>query len=128
VSKININTASREMLACLLPEGLNENCREKFVIAMANQAEDKVTFSQNGNIKKSLEELACYHSGKDVGDSREDKSTWFTQVSKVFRIEVEGVVGEQSQKLLVIIERLDSKEMKKRKTKQSYEVLYWKLI
>lgn len=129
VAKININTASREMLACLLPEGLTESCSENFAITMANQGKEKQTFTEDGDLKTVLRNLMCYDSaaGEKTGSAK-DKSSWFSTSSRVFRLNVVGTSGMQTKKLSAVIERLDSKDMKKRKVDRSFELLYYKLM
>ncbi|MEZ4741105.1 MAG: type II secretion system protein GspK [Bdellovibrionota bacterium] len=128
VATININTASRSMLACLIPDDLKDECREKFVIRMFNQSEEKANFSDDGDMKKVLKDLVCYNGDGSNTSSSNDKSAWFAASSKVFRLEAKGEVGNQRRKLIVVIERLDPKEMKRQKTTKSFNLLYWKLI
>jgi general secretion pathway protein K len=131
VPQINFNTASKELLACLVPEGLKDDCKKKFMLTMAAQGEDKTTFSEDGDMRKAMSELLCYSSDgapTDGDKAAGDKASWFVAASRIFRIEVQSEVGNQKKTLTAVIERLDAKDMKDRKTSKSYEMLYWKLM
>ncbi len=131
VPQINLNTAGRELLACLVPEGLRDDCKTKFVTTMAMQNEEKLTFSEDGDMRKALAELMCYSSSSEAPKGEadaNDKANWFSAASRVFRIEIESEVGNQKRNLSAVIQRLDSKDMKDRKLTKSYDLLFWKLM
>ena len=131
VPLINLNSASQDLLRCLVPEGLKDECKNKFVLTMSAQDEEKANFSEDGDMHKALKELLCYNSDGAPAEGEaaaQDKANWFSASSRVFHIDINSEVGNQKKKLTAVIERLDSKEMKDRKKTKSYEILYWKLM
>ena len=75
------------------------------------------------SIKDTLNSTLCY-----VADAKgaNDKSTWFSERTEVFRVRSEGNVGDQYKSLEAVIER-DMPDPKK-EGKQSYKFLYWKML
>lgn len=127
--KININTASREMLSCLIPTSVRE-CNEKFQTTLKTRGEDKTNLAtDNASILSTLQQAFCYSpSAEDPaepGAAQENRAQWFNTLSSVFRITGRGHVDGRMREVTIVIER----EMPDpaRKTSASYKVLYWKL-
>ncbi|MDE3269347.1 MAG: type II secretion system protein GspK [Pseudomonadota bacterium] len=114
-SRININTAPRELLACLVPEA-REKCGDTFDIAITRAHKDK---SPVGNDARSaLKDTLC------LPENDKGKLDWFTESSPVYRIEVKGTAGFQTKSLQAVIVRgLDTA----RKTAAAYRLLYWRM-
>ena len=69
----------------------------------------------------------CYNpAGNVTAGSPQDKSSWFDDKSKIFRINVKGRAQEQEKQLTMVIERRMPDPAKK--IKSAYRVLYWKMI
>ncbi len=128
--KININTASRELLSCLIPSAVRD-CNEKFQIALKTRGEDKTNLATDGSgILSTLQQSFCYspaaeNPAEPGTGSQENRAQWFTTISSVFRITGRGHVGGRMREITIVIER----EMPDaaRKSLSSYKVLAWKL-
>ncbi|MFK7823048.1 MAG: general secretion pathway protein GspK [Oligoflexales bacterium] len=130
VAGININTASSELIACLIPQSRDEVCREKSVQKIHKfNGEGGNLASSNKEIKAKIEDLYCY-SGDDEGHSIK-KEEWFEVRSDVFNITVDALTGHQRKKISAIIRRIDNgvkgADVEKREVKRSYQILYWKI-
>ena len=121
-AKINVNTASRALLGCLFPESKGE-CTEKSTLALKLRNEDKTNLGGAKSLKETLRDTLCYAADEKGAD---DKSTWFSEQSSVFRVRSEGSVGDQTKVLEVVVERLMPDP--KKEQNNSYQILYWKMI
>lgn len=125
-AKININTAARELLGCLIPESRSA-CGQKFALAMKTRNEDKGSLTEGADVASVLQDLLCYNKGgpQQGQEASDDKTKWFSQSSNVFRVSIKGTVGNQEKTVDMIIERSipDTKE----KIDQSYRILFWKM-
>ncbi len=121
--KINLNTASRELLGCLFP-GAKSECGEKFELSMKQRATDKETLvGDKGQIAAKVREMFCY-AGGETGDA--DRTTWFDTRSDVYSIKAQGVVGDQTKTIHAVIER--GMPDKAKKQERSFTVLHWKIM
>jgi hypothetical protein len=125
---LNINTVSRELMFCLFPESRVVECAEK--VALARKIKDEEKTNYDGAISEVLRSQYCYSapSGEEATKSENNKALWFTNFSTTFQIVVSAEVGGKVRKIEAVVRRLDSREMTRKKTKQAYEILYWKLV
>jgi type II secretory pathway component PulK len=120
-SKLNINTASRALLQCLVPESKGD-CQEKSALALAKRNADNSTLGAPGQkIEDILKDTLCY-----TPDEAKSKASWFTTNSMVFRVETRGNVGNSEKKIQAIVER--TMPDPKKNEKASYKILYLKVI
>ena len=68
-----------------------------------------------------LRETLCYSGSEGTND----RASWFTQMSNVFKIETIGTVGDTSKRLTAVIERTVPDLQKKEKG--SNKLLFWKM-
>ncbi len=121
---ININTASQELLTCLLP-GSRVDCNEKAQIAFYDRSSESTSLADSKEgIKKVLQETFCEQAAE--AGSKEDKASWFAARSSVFRVASTALVGNQEKTITAIIERV-MPDPQKKQTK-SYRVLHWRLL
>lgn len=114
-SRININTAPRELLACLIPEA-REKCGDTFDIAITRAHKDKTPVGTD--VRNTLLNTMC------LPPTAKGKLDWFTGSSPVYRIEVKGTAGFQTRTLQAVIVRgLNVSN----KTPASYKLLYWQM-
>ena len=121
-ARININTVSRELLACLVPESRTQ-CGETFDLAVARAREDKAPLGENTT--QVLRDVLCLP--KMVGGERgtQNKANWFSENSPVYKISVKGSAGFQEKTLQAVIKRGSVKE--KGRESASYQLLFWKM-
>jgi type II secretory pathway component PulK len=121
--KVNINTASRELLGCLFPNAKAE-CTEKFELSMKQRSAEKETLvGDKGQIAAKVREMFCYAGGETGGA---DRTTWFDTRSDVYSIKAQGVVGDQTKTIHAVIER--GMPDKAKKLERSFTVLHWKIM
>lgn len=120
-ARININTVSRELLACLVPEARSE-CGETFDLAMVKAGKDKTQLGNN--LQTALRDVLCL-SPKGNKDSAKNKYNWFSESSPVYKIEIKGVAGFQEKNLSAVIKR--GVTAAKDKTTTSYQLLFWQM-
>ena len=131
VSKVNINTASTELLSSLVPSSLSDSCRENFLKKMKKMTKEKTAVAGK-DISAALKDLMCYSPGIDSEEKpAENRANWFSKHSSAFRIKVEGVTGLRKTILTVVIKRLNPGEKVQGKDKsslpRSYQILSWSL-
>ena len=114
-ARININTVSRELLACLVPEA-RAQCGETYDLAMVRAREEKTPLATD--VKTALQNVLC------LPPSEKDKHDWFTESSPVYRIEVKGTAGFQTRSLRAIIKR---DLVKTKNSTSAYQLLYWQM-
>jgi len=125
--KLNINTSSRELLGCLIPEA-RSGCGEKFHAALKSRDDDKAGIANSTQkVSEVLKDAFCYTPVEGVSpqDPR-NRSNWFDVRSNVFRIESKGRVGNQERTLTAVVER--TMPDPKKNVTAAYKILYWKLI
>lgn len=126
-SKVNINTASTDLLGCLVPSSLSESCRESFIKKMAKIKKEGQSVAGE-DVSGTLKDLMCYAPGIDE-ESAPDPSSWFSVNSSAFKLTVEGRTNNKKTVLNVVLKRLNPGEKidgrDKQKNKRSYQVLYW---
>lgn len=130
-SKININTAKRELISCLIPQARDESCRENFELKFAKIQEKKQAILMSGkNIDDTLKDLTCFESNKKR-DSKENPLNWFSGRSDVHRITIESETGVQRIKLVTLIRKImpgDKNPLRARlESKRAYQRLFWQL-
>ena len=129
---ININTAPRELLTCLIPQARDQSYREKAVQALYKaQKKQKNLASDQKKMKEKLTELFGY-TGEGIEEEAEKAEKWFTTRTDYFRLEVNAQTGHQERKLVAVIRRVNSgvtdSSVRQRDIKRAWQVLYWKLI
>jgi type II secretory pathway component PulK len=120
---INLNTASRELLSCLLPESTKDACAQKSALALnPAKEEDKLKpVTSRADVDKRIGEYFC--------ETDKKKSEYFTTRTDLFRVNVVGSVGEQDRKLSIIVMReMPTAEDKRNNYTATYKVLDWKLL
>lgn len=151
---INLNTVSRDLLGCLIPESQKSNCSEQFAQKFAKLKEKKTAMVKD-DVRKALQSLACLNAsdsglpppetpklppstdpnaakpeGGDLDTTKPEN--WFDNKSSTFRIEVKSQTGDQTRTMVAIIRRIMPKDKDglrdKMDFKRSYEILHWKLI
>ena len=127
-SAININTAPREMLACLVPQAMSGECAKDFTIKINEIKKDKKALT-NGNISKVLKDMMCYAGQKGEGSESTNPERWFGVRSSVFRIKIKSKTGTQQAGLEAVVRRIMPQDKSfgrdKQKTKRSYQILFW---
>lgn len=118
---LNVNTSSRAMLQCLIPESRGD-CQEKVALFFKKREEESLVVGGEGKkMVDVLRETLCYSGGEGTTD----RAAWFTQMSNVFRIETIGTVGEAQKRLTAVVERVVPDPQKKEKG--SNKLLFWKM-
>lgn len=119
--KININTANREMLACLLPDSTTTCAEISAKFTNPTEKEDEPSdVSSNADIQKRLREVFCENDTK--------KAKWFGYRTDTFSIEATGAVGDQEATIRAIAKRGMPDSFDKRDGfKGSYKFLSWKM-
>ncbi len=120
-ARININTVSRELLACLVPESRTQ-CSETFDLAVAKARANKAPIGEN--IEQVLRNVLCLPKTIS-GKGAVNKADWFAESSPVYKIEVKGRAGFQEKSLQAVIKRGVVKE--KGREPSSYQLLFWKM-
>ncbi|MBF0442025.1 MAG: general secretion pathway protein GspK [Oligoflexales bacterium] len=121
VPQVNVNSAAREMLSCLLPEG-NLQCAEKSAKEMTpckDETREPITGSEG--VSKFVSEVFCTNDNK--------MKKWFTYRTDTFRIKSTAEVGNQEKVIEAVIQRQLPDEIEEKEGVQgSYKILYWKMI
>jgi type II secretory pathway component PulK len=115
-SRININSAPKALLGCLLAEG-RRRCQDRFDLELNGKAESAMA-STDEEIKTILSEDFC------VADSK--VAAWFGVKSRSFRIKVMGLSDRQVREIDTVIERQVPDPAKKKLS--SYQTLYWRMF
>jgi type II secretory pathway component PulK len=124
-SRINLNTASKGLMACLFQD-VNQECRDKFALEHNKKGQEKQNLSDGKNMEDFLKKSLCYGK-RDGSTASEAKEQWFKANSLTFKIVAEGEVNNQKKRIEMVIKRLDSKGMRERQTEKSWDLLYWKM-
>lgn len=118
--RININTASRELLGCLLPES-NVTCAERSAMYFPYQDKTPDVIESTSKIEQVLGEVFC--------ERDKEKAKLFTFRTDLFRITITGQVGEQKRELQVILNRrMPDQTDEKNGFKGTYKYLQWKML
>ncbi len=127
-SKININTASDDLLGCLVPSSLSETCRENFLRKIHKLRKDSAPLSGD-DIESTLKDLMCYSPGLNSDSPKSSPKEWFGVYSKAFRLIIEGNKGTKTTKLEIVFKRLNPGEKVQGVDVDSvirtYQVLSW---
>lgn len=121
-ARININTVSRELLACLVPESRTQ-CGETFDLAVAKARENQSSLGES--VDQILRDVLCLPKTKMASDAANSPYSWFTQQSPVYRIDVKGRAGFQEKSLRAVIKR--GLVTAKGRDPSSYQLLFWKM-
>lgn len=122
---ININTAPKALLACLLPN-TRVDCSESFAINLKKRASDNTDLATSPQaLKQVLQETFCTLPNAENNAPDKDPTNWFDVRSDVYRIETTGIVGDQERKIVAVIERR-MPDVKK-KENYAYRLLDYKL-
>lgn len=128
-SKININTVSKELLSCLLPESREGTCAETFAVTINEKLKKSKEVADSG-IDQTLKQL-CY-TGQHDAHTNSKPTDWFDTKSTVFRITVTANTGNQERILTGVIRRIPPKDKNflrdRQDVKRSYELLYFNII
>ena len=120
-ARININTVSRELLACLVPESRTQ-CGETFDLTVARARADNAPLGDS--VDQVLHNVLCLP--KTIGGKgAPNKASWFSESSPVYRIEVKGRAGFQEKNLQAVIKR--GMVSAKGRISSSYQLLFWKM-
>ena len=136
--KINLNTASRALLQCLVPEA-KSSCGEKFAVAINRRNNDSQEIA-SGNVSQVVRNLLCYSGaastpqppppgsppGTPAQTDPNDKTGWFASSSTTFNISIQASAGDRDRVLSAVIERTVPDA--KKGIKGTYRVLSWKLL
>ncbi len=124
--KININTASRELLACLFPE-MKADCRDKSTLTL-NDRDNKKSSSvaADKDIADFVKKSFCYTPPSGTVTPGTDKTKWFDIKTTVFRVKVRGQSGDQEKNLEFVVERRTPDIAKN--IKSSFRILYSRLL
>lgn len=116
---LNLNTADRALMNCLLPRAATE-CAEKAALRY-NRPNEVANISSLNGIKQSLNETFC------LADTKKIK--YFAYRSDVYRLKVTGQVGDQFRKMETVVKRGIPDEIDQRNGfVGAYKYLYWKLL
>jgi type II secretory pathway component PulK len=96
--QINLNTASRELLSCLIPEA-RDLCAEKSAVGLYSREKMKSNLVSKG-VDETLKDLFCHNS-----DEKDKKSEWFNTQSRVFAVEAIGESGAMTRTISAVVER-----------------------
>lgn len=123
---ININTAPKELLTCLIPESRSSACAEKSALALKSRDGDKTGLTGEQNLQTVLKDVFCL-TKEQAGDRQTsgDRSKWFSESSSVFRIEAHGESNDQTKKIVAYIQRVVPD---KKQTFNAYKLLFWKMM
>jgi type II secretory pathway component PulK len=123
--QMNINTASRALLQCLFPEAKGD-CNEKSTFALQKRETDQVALGSPGEkVSDILKETLCYTGGDGNPGEANNRANWFQQYSMVFRVQVEGTVGDSVRRLDAVVQRVMPDT--KKNEKSTSRLLYWKV-
>jgi general secretion pathway protein K len=123
VRKININTASRELLGCINPKAKSD-CGEKFELGLKKARSDGEKLAKDRNaLGGVLRDLLC---NENDGGSGTNRSEWYDVRSDVYSITARGEVGNQTKTITAVVERTVPDRAKKQD--RSYVLLHWKMI
>jgi len=127
---ININTATKELLKCLVPPTSEENDIDEY-----SEAEAKKDDRSSMSIKSILEKNFHYDmSSESELKNYQKPSKWFGKTSKFFRIKAKGIVQNQERIIEVVFERISRERLTKyrqqmfRRSDPVTRILYWKMI
>ena len=124
--KININTAPRELLACLFPD-MKGDCRDKATLSLHDRDEKKSSSAgAEKDIADFIKKSFCYTPPAGTPAPGTDKTKWFDVKTTVFRVKVRGQSGDQEKNLEVIVERRAPDLAKN--IKSSFRILYSRLL
>lgn len=122
-TKININSASRELLGCINPKAKTD-CNEKFELGIKKKKAEGERIAKDRNaISGILRDMFCNENEGEGGAKRED---WYDVRSDVFSINARGEVGNQTKVITAVVERTVPDKAKKQD--RSYVLLHWKMI
>ena len=130
-AKININSAPKELLSCLVPSSMRD-CRDKFELSMAEKSEDKANVATDqASILSTLKQNFCYDPDKEEPSGndetvKENRAQWFVPLSSVFRINASGQVNGRVRQITMVIQREISDPS--RKNPHIYRPMYWKML
>ncbi|MGE0172169.1 MAG: general secretion pathway protein GspK [Oligoflexales bacterium] len=120
--KINLNSANRELIQCLMPESALR-CAEKAAkfLVRAEKDDPPEVLGDDAGIQKRLSEIFCEDDKK--------KTNWFTYYTDVFRVVSTGIVGDQTVRLDTVVQRAMPDDIEKNEGfKGTYKYLYWKML
>ncbi|MDD9950269.1 MAG: type II secretion system protein GspK, partial [Zetaproteobacteria bacterium] len=108
-SLININTAPRELMACLLPESLSSSARENMLQVTEKQKnKGQDVAATQGEIAQQLRDTYSYAEEGEEQSEVEKRANWFKVDSDVFRVEVSALTGRQSRKHVLVVRQVDN--------------------
>ena len=132
-SRININTAKKELLSCMVKEARSNACAEQFNLKLKKIKTNKGAVALAG-VSQTLKDLMCYTGdGTDENGEKAQSTpdTWFDTKSSVLRITVSADTGMQTIILEAVIRKIMPKETEhgraKQQLKRSYEILFFKV-
>ncbi len=136
IHKININTAPKELMSCLFPSVLKNECYENYM-RKRKELDDNKSPITSGDLNATLKDLFCYTEEEAKAAQSGEKAPitpdqWLTDKTTVLRVVVETKTGNQSHTLVAIVRRIapqDKEFMRdKQEVKRAYEILSWQLL
>ncbi len=122
VARININSNLVPMMACLIKDA-GEECRKNAIIKSI-PAKPVDRLGNVGSTQAVLQRLNTIFCRNDKDDSKN-----FTYRSDIFRLSIEGSVGDQIRKLSMVIQRGPPNKVDlKNEFKGAYKILEWKML
>jgi type II secretory pathway component PulK len=134
--KININTAPKELMSCLIPSVLKNECYEKYM-RKRKELDDEKSPITSGDLNATLKDLFCYTEEDEKSAQSGEKSAdtpdqWLTDKTTVLRVVIETKTGNQSHTLVAIVRRIPPQDKgfmrDKQDVKRSYEILSFQLL
>lgn len=118
--RINLNTASREILGCLLPES-NVSCAERSALYFPYGDKTPDVIDSNAGLEKVLTDVFC--------ERDKEKAKLFTFRSDLYRVTVSGEVGGQTRRVEAVLNRrMPDQTDEKNGFKGTYKYLQWKML
>ena len=128
-SLINLNTVKQELLSCLVPDAMEQSCRDKFLLSFSKKKANKDDIAGK-DAAAGMADLTCMKDNPALKDY-EKPGPWFTNRSSVFRVVVQADTGDQRKRLEAVLRRIMPKDADNQRSKQSvkrsYELLYYKM-
>jgi len=124
--RINLTSSSREMLQCIFPEARGEGAEKLALALRARDADGEPIFQPGQKMSDILRGLVGYSTGSGQPNDPNDKATWFSKWSNVYRVSTESTVGGSTKRLEMVVERVMPEPAKGQTS--SHRILYYKML
>ena len=119
---VNINSAARELVACLLPQ-TNFASAEKASMWF-DPPPNKLKADQANSLER-INQMAA----ELFGEGDKERTKYFTYLSDTYRVTVKGEVGDTTRTLVAVVQRkFPTDEEKKAGLKTTYKILHFKML